>query len=383
VTPFALTRLGISGPWIDPGPPPYIGGVGDEQYRKDVIEVIRYSSQLTPDDGITIDISPASLGNNTLGTNDGHGRPINPATGSPYTPEIVKRGDFGRVLAEFWADGPNSETPPGHWNVLANAVADNPSFSKRIGGTGPALDDLEWDIKVYFALNASVHDAACAAWTVKRVYDGWRPISAIRMMGQRGQAEDPDADFYHPNGFMTVPGLIEIVTEESSKRGGKHEGLLPGFPAIYAWSGPLPQPDPFQPPPTNTYAGVHWINPTTWMPYQKRSFVTPSFPGYISGHSTFSRAAAEVLAGITGSPFFPGGLAIYTVEAGTGLDFEEGPTTPVQLQWATYFDAADQAGLSRLWGGIHVSSDDLAGRKAGAECGKRALALAQRYFNGL
>ena len=49
---------------------------------------------------------------------------------------------------------------------------------KRIGGTGPVVDDLEWDVKVYFALNAALHDAACAAWSIKRYYDGWRPIGA-------------------------------------------------------------------------------------------------------------------------------------------------------------------------------------------------------------
>jgi hypothetical protein len=118
------------------------------------------------------------------------------------------------------------------------------------------------------------------------------------------------------------------------------------------------------------------------MPYQKANFVTPSFPGYISGHSTFSRSAAEVLTAVTGSPFFPGGLGTYTVPAKKYLTFEEGPSETVQLQWGTYFDAADQAGLSRLWGGIHVSADDLTGRVIGSKCGKGAWALAQKYFDG-
>ena len=60
------------------------------------------------------------MGNNTLGTNDGTGHAVNPVTGQPYAPQIVPQADFGRVLAEFWADGPHSETPPGHWNVIAN-----------------------------------------------------------------------------------------------------------------------------------------------------------------------------------------------------------------------------------------------------------------------
>src|SRR5581483_10317544 len=139
----------------------------------------------------------AAFGNNSLGANDGNGYVLNPITGQPYAANVVKRGDFGRVLAEFWADGPNSETPPGHWNVIANDVGDTPGFVKSIGGVGPVLDDLQWDVKIYFALNAAVHDAACAAWSLKRFYDGWRPIEAVRYMGQLGQSTDPAAGSYN------------------------------------------------------------------------------------------------------------------------------------------------------------------------------------------
>jgi hypothetical protein len=374
VQPFALTRTNASGPWIDPGPPPYLGGLGDAEYRKEVVQMVLLSSQLTPDDGQRIDISPASRGNNTVGTNDGTGRPLNPMTGLPYATNLVKRGDFARVLAEFWADGPNSETPPGHWNTLANAVSDHPGFIKRVENSGPVVDDLEWDVKTYFAMNAALHDAACAAWTLKRVYDGGRPISAIRMMAQRGQSSEPESPSYHPNGIPLVAGLIELVTEETAKPGGRHAGMFPGFIAIHAWPG---QPANA----TNQYSGVRWIYASSWLPYQKKTFVTPSFPGYISGHSTFSRSAAEVLTAITGSPFFPGGIGSFTAHAYT-FTTEKGPSTDVNLEWATYFDAADEAGISRLWGGIHVSADDLAGRKVGAQCGKGAWALARQYFTG-
>ncbi|MDB6066346.1 MAG: hypothetical protein JWR26_2554, partial [Pedosphaera sp.] len=168
VRPFALTRANSTEPWINPGAQPRLNGAGDAQFRSEVVEVIRRSSELNPDDGVLVDISPGAFGNNSLGANDGKGHTNNPVTGLPYAPNVVKRGDFARVLAEFWADGPTSETPPGHWNVIANSVADNTNTVKRIGGAGPVVDDLEWDVKVYFALNAAVHDAACAAWSVKR-----------------------------------------------------------------------------------------------------------------------------------------------------------------------------------------------------------------------
>lgn len=375
VRPFALTRDNPSKPWMDPGLQPQIEGPNSQRFMSDVADVLERSGEMTPDDGVTIDISPGAFGNNTLGANDGHGHALNPVTGLPYSANIVSRGDFGRVLAEYWADGPNSETPPGHWNVIANQVADNTNLVKRIGGIGPVVDDLEWDVKVYFALNAAVHDAACAAWSLKRYYDGGRPIEYIRYMGGLGQSSDSSAPSYNIDGLPLVPGFIELVTTNTAAPGGRHQGLPVGRVAIYAWPGPPSDP-------TNHHSGVRWILSDTWMPYQKATFVTPSFPGYISGHSTFSRSAAEVLTAITGSAFFPGGLGSFTAPSNTFLKFENGPSQTVQLQWATYFDASDQAGISRLWGGIHVSADDLTGRVVGAQCGQRVWTLAEAYFDG-
>lgn len=375
VRPFALTRDDPRQPWIDPGPPPRLGTVTTDEFRDNVVAVLRHSSELTPDDGVAIDYSPGSFGNNSLGTNDGSGRPSNPFTGQPYAPNLLKRGDFARVLAEFWADGPTSETPPGHWNTLANYVTDSGLLDKRIGGTGPVVDDLEWDVKLYFALNSAEHDAACAAWSLKRYYDGWRPIEAIRFMGQSGQCSDPTAPRYHTNGLPLVPDLIELSTTDTVTEGGRHFGFPAGSLLVKSWPG---QPGN----PTTQHSGVHWIRPEIWMPFQKKTFVTPAFPGYVSGHSTFSRAAAEVLTAFTGSAFFPGGMGTFTAAKNSYLSFELGPSENVQLQWATYFDASDQSGISRIWGGIHPPADDFTGRRIGAQVGQRAWALARQYFDG-
>ena len=373
VRPFALSRTDSTKPWNDPGPPPLFGGARHAEFINNVVAVIRASSELSPEDSVTIDISPGAFGDNTLGTNDGHGHSLNPVTGLAYAANVVKRGDFTRVLAEFWADGPNSETPPGHWNTLANGVSDHPSFVKRLGGTGPVLDDLEWDVKLYFALNAAVHDAACTAWSIKRAYDGWRPLSAIRYLALLGQSSDPGLPSYDPNGLPLIPNLIELVTE-GSVASGRHEGLTPGKIVVLSWPG---QPAD----PVNQTSGVKWIHCDAWIPYQRKTFVTPAFPGYTSGHSTFSRSAAEILAAMTGSQFFPGGMGSYTA-AINSLGFEEGPSQAVTLQWGTYYDAADQAGLSRIWGGIHPPVDDFGGRRTGAQAGQGAWALAKRYWDG-
>ena len=205
---------------IDPGPPPRLGDPATDQAFKDqAVEVIRDSSLLDPTEGLTMDISPGARGNNPLGTNDGSGHPLNPATGQPYPADVVNTGDFARVMAEFWADGPKSETPPGHWNVLANLVSDELSPNLKIAGTGPVVDRLQWDVKLYLALNGAVHDAAIAAWGLKGDYDGTRPISMIRYMGGLGQSSDPNGPSYDKEGLPLVPDLIQVVTSANSAPG--------------------------------------------------------------------------------------------------------------------------------------------------------------------
>jgi len=309
------------------------------------------------------------------GTNDGSGFTLNPATGQPYAPNVVPRADFGRVLAEFWADGPKSETPPGHWNTLANSVTDAPEFERLWEGEGEPLDALEWDVRMYLALNGAEHDAAIACWEVKRTFTTSRPISLIRYMGTLGQKSDPGGPGYHADGLPLVPGLVEVVTAESSAPGERHETLARyvGQVVVRSWRG---EPGDIK----KEVRGVGWIRAAEWLPYQKRTFVTPAFPGLVSGHSTYSRAGAEVLTQMTGSPHFPGGLGEFVAKQNGYMTFELGPTVEVRLQWSTYYDAADQAGQSRIWGGIHYAPDDFEGRKIGKLVGLEAFAKASEHF---
>jgi hypothetical protein len=380
VKTFAIPAGGESGVPIDPGPPPLLGSATDQAYKDQAVEVIRDSGQLTDEGGATIDVSPGARGNNALGSNDGMGHPINAVTGRPYVPNVVPIGDFTRALTEYWADGPRSETPPGHWNVIANEVSDaldGDPAALKIGGQGAAVDRLEWDVKLYLAINGAVHDAAVAAWGLKGHYDSVRPISMIRYMGGKGQSSDPSLPSYSAEGLPLVAGVVELITAETTKAGQRHAALggHEGEIAIRAWRG-----NPADP--KTDAAGVGWILAVDWVPYQLPTFVTPAFQGYVSGHSTFSRAAAEVMAGFTGTAWFPGGLGEWKFEPGE-LKVEAGPSTEVVLQAATYFDAADMAGQSRLFGGIHIEADDFSGRRIGSQCGLDAWALAQRYYQGL
>ena len=377
----------------DPGPPPYldtttIGGLSEE-YKWGFSLVANWSSHLDPNDGVMWDISPASIGNiadypttveglrdffNQLdGGDPSLGHAVNPKTGQPYTPQMVPRGDYTRVLAEFWADGPDSETPPGHWFTLLNYVNDHPDFEKKYKGEGDPLDDLERDVKAYLLMGGAMHDVAITAWGIKGWYDYLRPVSAIRLMADLGQSSDPALLNYHPGGILLEDGFVELVYAGDPLAGGNDEHV--GKIKVRSWRGP----DYIANPATDV-AGVDWILAENWFPYQRPSFVTPPFAGYLSGHSTYSRAAADIMAILTGDEFFPGGMGEFSVTQNEFLVFEEGPSTNFTLQWATYQDASDQTSLSRIWGGIHPPVDDIPGRLIGAKIALDVIDRAESYF---
>jgi PAP2 superfamily len=139
---------------------------------------------------------------------------------------------------------------------------------------------------------------------------------------------------------------------------------------ITAWRGP--------------YLGTGPIPAQEWRPYQKTTFPTPPFPEYVSGHSTFSAAGAEVLRTFTGTDAFG---ASVTIRAGTSFveprtSTNRGvPASDVRVSWPTYTAAADEAGVSRRYGGIHFIDADLHGRTMGAAIGAQALSHAQRYWD--
>lgn len=405
VKPFSLTlndlsifrRDGLDYDWWvyhDPGPPPVLDGPLAPEYRWGFELVSVWSGQLDPTDGVTWDVSPASSGGAVLpdslanydqfydligGGDNGQGYAVNPVTGQPYAPQLVPRGDYARVLAEFWADGPNSETPPGHWFSILHYVSDHPSFVKRLEGRGPVLGDLEWDVKSYLALGGALHDAAIACWGAKGYYDYIRPVSAIRYLADQGQCTDVNLPHYSPNGFDLVPGWIELISPATTAPGQHHEHLAgyEGEIAIKAWRGPTYIIDP-----AIDVAGAGWILAKEWWPYQRPTFVSPPFPGYYSGHSTYSRTGAIVMTALTGTPYFPDGLGEFVCPQNQYLVFEEGPSVTVKLQWATYFDASDQCSLSRIWGGIHPPQDDIPGRLVGNKVGPEAFAKVKSYFDG-
>ena len=217
VTPFAMSS---SSQFRPPGPP----SLDSEQYAADYNEV----------------------------------KELGAAVGSTRTEEQT-------LIALFWADGAGTETPPGHWNSIAQTIA------------ATRGDTLEENARLFALLNIAMADAAICAWDAKYTFDFWRPVTAI--------------NFAEPQ--------------------------------------------------------------LNWMSF----IVTPPFPDYVSGHSTFSGAAATVLAFFYDTDNLP-----FT----TGSDFLPG----VYRSFATPLDAAAEAAESRLYGGIHFRSANEDGLLAGINIGQ-------------
>lgn len=184
-------------------------------------------------------------------------------------------------------------------------------------------DTLDQDVKLFFALGNGVMDAGIAAWNQKYLPSNntVRPITAIRE---------------------------------------RYKNQL-----INSWLGP-----------DKGYGQVLGQN---WIPYQATNVVTPAFPEYVSGHSTFTAAGRTILALFYGTDNFN---AKVTIPAGSA-SFESGtPRKPVVLSWKTLTDAADQAGMSRRFGGIHFQTGDMDGRALGKVVGYDDWNKAQAFING-
>lgn len=175
-------------------------------------------------------------------------------------------------IAQFWADGGGTYTPPGHWNEIAQDI------SLQQGST------LAENARLFALLNIAMADAGIVAWDAKYTYDFWRPITAIQQADSDGNPE--------------TAGDAE------------------------------------------------------WTPL----IATPPFPEYVSGHSTFSGAADAIL-----TSFFGENINFTTESAGL---------PEVRRSFESFTQAASEAGMSRIYGGIHFASANEDGLAAGKALGE-------------
>ena len=273
VQTFALERSDQ----FRPGPPPK---VGSEQLRKEVDEVLALNAGLTPEQ---------------------------------------------KALVEFMRDGPRSTGQSGHWLRFAEAV------SRR------DHNDLDRDVKLFFAVANTAFDAFIASWDAKRYYDSSRPWTLVR--------------YYYA--------------------GQKVKG----------WAGPG--------------KGVVTMPAEDWHPYSPYTFITPPFPGYTSGHSTVSGACAKMLELFTGSDRFneverrtagvltePGFDCKAMQKIDGKMPDDDRLTCDVALKMPTFSATAEMAGLSRVLGGYHIQSDNVAGLELGRKVATYVWPKIQAYYDG-
>jgi hypothetical protein len=236
-------------------------------------------------------------------------------------------GDLKKAKAEYWADGPGSVFPPGHTAIFAQAV----SRKKFFNSTDAAAEaKLDYDAKLFFMVGNAMMDASIAAWWYKYEYDFWRPITAIRHL------------------YKT-----QTVT---------------------SWLGP-----DANKPATGNFGPVLGQN---WMPYQALGVVTPGFPEYVSGHSTFTAGGATLLALFNGSDTFGASVNIPQGKSAIEPGLTPAAVGGVTLTWPTFSDASNEAGMSRRYGGIHFFSGDVHGRGVGREIAQHVYSKAQSYIKG-
>ena len=242
---------GGSGPgvWV-PTPPAFLPYLLP-QWGFVVPFAMRNSSQFRPP-------GPPSLDSQQYAADYEEVKELGALVGSTRTEEQTE-------IALFWADGAGTETPPGHWNSIAQIIG------AAQGNT------LEENARLFALLNIAMADAAICSWDAKYTFHFWRPVTAIAFA-------EPELN---------------------------------------------------------------------WMSF----IVTPPFPDYTSGHSTFSAAAATVLPLFYGTEDLP-----FTV----GSDF----LPDVYRSFPTCFDAAEEAAVSRIYGGIHFRSASEDGLQAGTSIGE-------------
>ncbi len=260
-----------------PGPPPK---VGSEQLKKEVDECIEFNASLTV---------------------------------------------HQKAIVEFMRDGPRSTGQAGHWLRFAQRV------SRR------DKNNLDEDVKLYFAIGITAHDAFIACWDSKRHYDSSRPWSLVR---------------YYYKGKM-----------------------------IKGWAGPG--------------KGVVELPAEKWHPYSPATFVTPPFPGYTSGHSTVSAACAKILELFTGSDQFqvveerqagaltePGFKCSQIQMVDGKLTVDQQATCDAVLKMPTFSETAEMAALSRLMGGYHIRTDNDAGLVQGRQVANHLWPKFEALFAG-
>ena len=232
-----------------------------------------------------------------------------------------------KLIAEFWEDGAGTSFPPGNAMILARYVS------------ARADHDQGQDARFFMAMGNAQLDAGIAAWDAKKHFDYARPVRVIRELGRLG--------------LIGTPGVDELTGERGH--------------VIRAWGGPD--------------MGTRTILAENWLPYQPPGGEpSPPFAEYVSGHSTFSAAGAEILRLFARSDVFGGEV---TFQPGESRFEALTPVEALTLRWETFSDAAEESGISRIYGGIHFDDGNVNGLALGRAVARETFEAALGFMQGI
>ncbi len=232
--------------------------------------------------------------------------------------------DQEKCIAEFWAGAKNTITPPGFWNLFLC------SYFKKYP------QSLDKESRYFLLLNGSLFQTSIFVWSIKYNYLQARPIQTIR--------------YFFPN--QTI-----------------------------------------------SYYGGNNVSSSLWVPYQPSTFITPPFPDFVSGHSTFSSVGAKVLSKLIGndllklnleldvsllpivSPLFSNNQKIentfylhcFTIFPHCSEVNSSYPDKAITLRYNSWDDMALDAGISRIYGGIHYDVSNYSGYLLGNKIYEKML----------
>jgi hypothetical protein len=231
---------------------------------------------------------------------------------------------YKKSIIEYMRDGPQATSASGLWIDFGQIV------SRR------DRNDLDTDMKMFFGLSAVGLDAFISSWEAKRFYDSSRPWT-----------------------------LIHYLFTGKKIRG---------------WGGPG--------------QGTVLEDGADWHPYAPSYIISPPLPGYVSGHSTTCAASAYFLKQFTGSDAF-GNKEVWIAGSATEPSFSCAQIQRVQGQkelpirnlscavtvdLPTFSVASDLCGISRILGGYHIQSDNVAGAELGRKVAMAGLRKLRNYF---
>lgn len=228
-----------------------------------------------------------------------------------------------KMLAEYWAGGPHTVTPPGMWMVFMDVV---------IRSNGICLVD---EIKNYAVVASGLYQSSITAWRLKRIFMQARPVQKLRQYYydeaiSQGWNSETLGQYWLPY------QELNFVTPSFPDNPSGHSTFSSTSAKLFCYLLGTDQ--------------INLKNPVSNLE------ILRYFSPVLTHMTDFS---------INNVFIFPK----------TSQVLASDPTCGVSLGWSTWSDMAQSSGKSRIYGGIHVESSNQSGLFLGKSIGDKIWKL--------